>query len=239
MGGRPRHTLVTVCAPPAPTSTVGGGMAEAVSATGRARWSAATSRRRVSWWSRWPSSESWREPPRRSPGPGRPRATCWSSPGRWADRPPGSGSCGAGAGSAVPEGTQALLRAHRRPEARLAEGRAARAAGVTAMIDVSDGLSIDLHRLADAVRGRLPAGHRTGGHWRHERGGARRGRGLRARDGDEGRGRRWRLRSPRGAGPPTWWGGASPTGSTAGWKASPCPGWAGSTACSEAGPGRR
>jgi thiamine-monophosphate kinase len=44
----------------------------------------------------------------------------------------------------------ALVRAHRRPLARIEEGVAARAAGATAMIDVSDGLAIDLHRLADA-----------------------------------------------------------------------------------------
>jgi len=40
--------------------------------------------------------------------------------------------------------------AHRRPTARLAEGWAARLAGATAMIDVSDGLAIDLFRLAEA-----------------------------------------------------------------------------------------
>ncbi len=40
--------------------------------------------------------------------------------------------------------------AYRRPVARLAEGTLARRAGVRAMIDVSDGLALDLHRLADA-----------------------------------------------------------------------------------------
>ena len=40
--------------------------------------------------------------------------------------------------------------AHRRPVARLREGELARRAGVHAMIDVSDGLALDLHRLADA-----------------------------------------------------------------------------------------
>jgi thiamine-monophosphate kinase len=43
-----------------------------------------------------------------------------------------------------------LAAAYRRPVARLAEGEAARRAGASAMIDVSDGLALDLHRLADA-----------------------------------------------------------------------------------------
>ncbi|HWC40155.1 MAG TPA: thiamine-phosphate kinase [Acidimicrobiales bacterium] len=43
-----------------------------------------------------------------------------------------------------------LADAHRRPEARVAEGRAASAGGATAMIDVSDGLAIDVDRLAAA-----------------------------------------------------------------------------------------
>jgi thiamine-monophosphate kinase len=45
---------------------------------------------------------------------------------------------------------QALATAYRRPLARLAEGEVARLAGASAMIDVSDGLALDLHRLADA-----------------------------------------------------------------------------------------
>jgi thiamine-monophosphate kinase len=44
----------------------------------------------------------------------------------------------------------ALAAAYRRPLARLAEGQAGRRAGASAMIDVSDGLALDLHRLADA-----------------------------------------------------------------------------------------
>ena len=43
-----------------------------------------------------------------------------------------------------------LVLAHRRPRARLDEGTAARLAGATAMIDVSDGLASDLRHLADA-----------------------------------------------------------------------------------------
>ncbi len=46
------------------------------------------------------------------------------------------------------EGARAA--AYRRPEARLREGALARKGGAHAMIDVSDGLALDLHRLADA-----------------------------------------------------------------------------------------
>jgi thiamine-monophosphate kinase len=45
---------------------------------------------------------------------------------------------------------RALAQAYRRPVARLAEGLVARQAGAHAMIDVSDGLALDLHRVADA-----------------------------------------------------------------------------------------
>jgi thiamine-monophosphate kinase len=45
---------------------------------------------------------------------------------------------------------QELATAYRRPVARLAEGEAARLSGAHALIDVSDGLALDLHRLADA-----------------------------------------------------------------------------------------
>jgi thiamine-monophosphate kinase len=49
-------------------------------------------------------------------------------------------------------GDGAPARAYRRPVALLAAGEAVRQAGGHAMIDVSDGLSLDLHRLADASR---------------------------------------------------------------------------------------
>lgn len=44
----------------------------------------------------------------------------------------------------------ALATAYRRPRARLVEGWTARLAGATAMLDCSDGLALDLHRLARA-----------------------------------------------------------------------------------------
>jgi thiamine-monophosphate kinase len=43
-----------------------------------------------------------------------------------------------------------LAAAHRRPQARVEEGQAARAGGATAMIDLSDGLALDLDRVAEA-----------------------------------------------------------------------------------------
>ncbi len=68
-----------------------------------------------------------------------------------------TGACGGSAAGlrvlragADPSGGEALALSYRRPVARIAEGVAARQAGASAMIDISDGLALDLHRLADA-----------------------------------------------------------------------------------------
>jgi len=57
---------------------------------------------------------------------------------------------GAGQDLAERSSEAVLVRAHARPRPAVAEGAAARAAGATAMIDVSDGLIADLGRLAAA-----------------------------------------------------------------------------------------
>jgi len=66
-----------------------------------------------------------------------------------------TGPCGASAAGlrelrAGGTGTGRLAEAYRRPVARLREGELARLGGAHAMIDVSDGLALDLHRIADA-----------------------------------------------------------------------------------------
>ena len=76
--------------------------------------------------------------------------------GVWVTRPVGAAAAGlrsyrarAGSGPAGGAG-QELRRAHARPTAELAAGRAARLAGAGAMIDVSDGLAADLGHIAGA-----------------------------------------------------------------------------------------
>lgn len=66
---------------------------------------------------------------------------------------------GSGAGLALLDGVEvpgldagtreALVRRHRRPQPRLAAGRALAAAGATAMLDLSDGIAVDTHHLAE------------------------------------------------------------------------------------------
>jgi thiamine-monophosphate kinase len=74
----------------------------------------------------------------------------------WVSRPLGAAAAGLRRYRAAQEGqppdpeSNELLAAHARPTAELDAGRAARLAGATAMIDVSDGLAADLGHLADA-----------------------------------------------------------------------------------------
>lgn len=66
--------------------------------------------------------------------------------------PLGAGAAGLRAlraGAGEPGRDTSAEMAHRRPRARLAEGEAARLAGATAMIDISDGLLIDLGHVAE------------------------------------------------------------------------------------------
>jgi thiamine-monophosphate kinase len=76
----------------------------------------------------------------------------------WVSRPVGASAAGLrryralAGGEATREGDEPLLRAHARPTAELAAGRAARRAGARAMIDVSDGLAADLRHVASASR---------------------------------------------------------------------------------------
>jgi thiamine-monophosphate kinase len=70
----------------------------------------------------------------------------------WVSRPLGAAAAGLRCYQRARYGEDhaELRRAHARPQAELAAGRAARRAGATAMIDVSDGLAADLGHLADA-----------------------------------------------------------------------------------------
>ena len=61
-----------------------------------------------------------------------------------------AGGDAGGGGDAVSAEAAAHVEAYRRPRARVSEGMVAAAIGATAMIDVSDGLAMDVRHLADA-----------------------------------------------------------------------------------------
>jgi thiamine-monophosphate kinase len=78
------------------------------------------------------------------------RSTAQPGDGIYVSAPLGRSSAGlrlARAGAAMADD---LVVAHRRPFPRLREGLAYRNGGATAMMDLSDGLGLDLHRMADA-----------------------------------------------------------------------------------------
>jgi thiamine-monophosphate kinase len=85
-------------------------------------------------------------------GPGEPVLRSGGRPGDRVFVTRATGASGAGLRALLrdPGAGGAVVDAHRRPVPRLAEGRAARRGGATAMIDISDGLGLDLDRLCRA-----------------------------------------------------------------------------------------
>ena len=85
-------------------------------------------------------------------GPGEPVLRSGGRPGDRVFLTRATGASGAGLRALLgdPRAAGGVVDAHRRPVPRLGEGRAARRGGATAMIDVSDGLGLDLDRLCRA-----------------------------------------------------------------------------------------
>jgi len=150
MGARPLQALVTLCAPfGTDLDALTAGMAEA-----SARWACPVVGGDLSTADQVVVSVAVSGV---LEGPSPPVTRAGASPGDliFVTGPLGGSAAGlrllrGGGGTGDSGAEEALVRAHRRPEARLMEGAAARRAGAEAMIDVSDGLSIDLHRMADA-----------------------------------------------------------------------------------------
>jgi thiamine-monophosphate kinase len=154
MGARPGYALVSVAGPPGTDlAGLGAGLAEAAGETGCVVVGGDLARSGVLVLSTavFGVAESEGPPPllRSGARPGH-RLFVTGPLGRSAAglrllRASGTGD---GAGSTPPG--PGLIRAHRRPVARLAEGEVARRAGASAAIDVSDGLLADVVHLADS-----------------------------------------------------------------------------------------
>ena len=146
MGGRPVHALVTACVPPGTDlDALIAGVAGAARATGCVvvGGDLSTAGQVVVSVAVTGTLE----------GDGPPVTRSGADPGAhlFVTGPLGSSAAGLRLlrrGGDPSPGGAALVDAHRRPRARVAEGVAARRGGASAMIDVSDGLSIDLDRLA-------------------------------------------------------------------------------------------
>lgn len=146
MGGEPGHALVTVAAPPeTDLALLYGGIAAASREYGCPVVGGDLTNARDIVVTVAVTGYSWGPPVAR--GGARPGDEIWVT------GPLGAAAAGLrllSAGSTADPAGREAMRAHARPVPLLAAGRAARAAGATAMIDVSDGLSADLDHVATA-----------------------------------------------------------------------------------------
>ncbi len=149
MGARPRWALVSLAGPPgSDVLAVAAGVAEAAAEVGCAVVGGDLSAAPVVTVS---VAVVGSLVPPGEPGPLR-RSGARPGDSLWLTGPLGASAAGlrlarsgATSGAAAP-----LVAAHRRPRARLAEGEAARLAGASAAVDISDGLVADARHLAEA-----------------------------------------------------------------------------------------
>ncbi len=163
MGARPRWALVSVAGPPGSDPVaLSSGVAEAATELGCAVVGGDLSAAPVVTVSVAVAGVLVPAPPA-GPGPllrsgARPGDTLWltgplgsSAAGLRLARSGGSvGSVGSVGSSNMRVPASALIAAHRRPRARVVEGEAARLAGASAAIDISDGLVADARHLAES-----------------------------------------------------------------------------------------
>ncbi len=144
MGGRPAHLLVTVVGPPATDlDLLYRGIAEAATTWGCPVVGGDLANAPVLVVSVAITGSL--------PGPPILRSGARAGDGIWVSGPLGLSAAGLRILREVGKGaTGVAVAAHRRPRPSVAAGLAARAAGATAMIDVSDGLAADLGHLAGA-----------------------------------------------------------------------------------------